>query len=53
MARYPRYAPEFSFRIDGERIPPALRGAVTSISHVSGMEGADRVEVTFANPQLR
>ena len=53
MARYPRYAPDFSLRINGDKLPAALRGAVSSISHTSGMEGAARVEVTFANPGLR
>jgi|GEM_PF-600725 len=53
MARYGSYAPDFSLRINGDKLPAALRGAVSSISHTSGMEGAARVEVTFANPGLR
>jgi hypothetical protein len=53
MARFPRYAPEFSLRINGDALPAALRGAVSSVSYTDGIEGADRVEVTFANPGLR
>lgn len=53
MARYPRYAPEFSLRIQGEPLPGALRGSVSSITYQDGLEGADRVEVTIANPCLR
>jgi hypothetical protein len=39
--------------INGDPIPAALRGAMTSITYQDGIEGADRVEVTFANPGLR
>ncbi len=53
MAQFPRYAPEFRLRINDEPLPVALRAAVTSISYQDGLEGADRVEVTFANPNLR
>jgi hypothetical protein len=30
-----------------------LRAAITSVSHTSGLEGADRVEITLANDGLR
>jgi len=53
MARYPHYAPEFNIRIGGENLPAALRASVMSVSYTDGIEGADRVEVTFANPDLR
>lgn len=53
MARYPTYAPEFDVRINGERIPPALRAAIGSVTYQDGIEGADRVEVMLANPGLR
>jgi hypothetical protein len=46
-------APEFSVRINGEAIPAALRGSIVSISYTDGIEGADRVEMTVANPSLR
>lgn len=39
--------------INGDPIPAALRGAMTSITYQDGIEGADRIEVTFANPGLR
>ncbi len=53
MAQYPRYAPEFKVEIDGNPLPPALKACVTSINYQDGMQGADRVEVTFANPDLQ
>jgi hypothetical protein len=53
MARFPTYAPEFRVEIDGEAIPAALRGCVTRISYTDGIEGADRVELTIANQDLR
>lgn len=53
MARYPHYAPEFRIRINGDTMPAALRGSVMSVNYQDGIEGADRVEVTFANPDLR
>jgi hypothetical protein len=53
MARYPRYAPEFAIRLGDAQMPAAMRAAVTGISYQDGMQGADRVEVTLANPQLR
>jgi phage protein D len=53
MATYKQYAPEFVVRLNGELMPAALKGAVSSISYQDGMQGADRVEVTLANPSLR
>ena len=53
MATYKTYAPEFVIRLDGELMPPALRGAVSSVSYQDGMQGSDRVEVSIANPSLR
>lgn len=46
-------APAFSIKINGEPLPPGLLGAITSVSYTDGMEGADRVEVGFANPALQ
>ena len=46
-------APECSIRIDGDAIPAALRASIVSVSYTDGIEGADRVEVTLANPSLR
>jgi hypothetical protein len=53
MARFPTYAPEFRLEINGDPLPTALRAAITSVTYTDGIEGADRVEVTFANPNLR
>ncbi|MCM3870574.1 MAG: hypothetical protein ND895_07775 [Pyrinomonadaceae bacterium] len=52
-ARIPKYAPQFRLRIDGEPLPVALLAAVSTVTYTDGIEGADRVEITFANPGLR
>ncbi len=53
MAQYATYAPECVVRLDGQPLPAALKGCISSVSYEDGMQGADRVEVTFANPSLR
>jgi hypothetical protein len=53
MARFATYAPDYSISIAGAPIPPALRGSVSRISYTDGMQGADRVEVSIANEDLR
>jgi hypothetical protein len=53
MSRYPQYSPQFKIEIDGGPLPPGLRGSVSSVSYRDGLEGADSVEVTFANPGLQ
>jgi phage protein D len=53
MAQFAKYAPEFKLTINDEPLPVALRAAVSSVTYQDGLEGADRVEVTFANPELR
>ena len=53
MARYATYAPEFIIRLAGNPLPPALRAAVASMSYEDGLQGADRVDITLANPALR
>lgn len=53
MARYPHLAPQFSIQMGGNNLPPALRGSIASITYTDGMEGADSVEVTFANQNLQ
>lgn len=47
------YAPDFRIEINGEPVPAVLRGHVTRISYQNGIKGADRVEVSIANPNLR
>jgi phage protein D len=53
MAPNPRYVPEFKIRIDGQDIPAAMRASVTSVRYTDGSEGADQVQVSLANPDLR
>ncbi|HSB53030.1 MAG TPA: hypothetical protein VLD58_01685, partial [Gemmatimonadales bacterium] len=51
--RHPRYAPEFRIRINGEELPKAARAAVTAVRFEDGIQRADRVEISFANHDLR
>src|SRR4051812_19125801 len=53
MPLYPTYAPEFLIRLDGQPLPTALKAAISSVTYEDGMKGADRVELTVANPSLR
>jgi hypothetical protein len=53
MARYPQYAPQFKVDIDGAPLPHGLRGSISSVAYKDGLEGADSVEVTFANPSFQ
>lgn len=53
MARYPTYVPDFQIQINGDNIPVALRASISSLNYQDGLEGADRVEITLANEQLR
>lgn len=46
-------APVFVVRINGDTLPSGLAGAISSISYTDGIEGADRVEVSIANPSLQ
>lgn len=48
----PRYAPQFRFTLDGAPPPVGMLGSVASISYQDGIEGADRVEITLANPNF-
>jgi hypothetical protein len=53
MARYSAYAPAFSLRINGEELPAAVTSTVSGVRYQDGVNAADRVEVSFANPDLR
>jgi hypothetical protein len=53
MSRFPRYAPQYSIMINGDSIPAAIRGSVTSITYENALEGADRVQVSLVNQGLR
>lgn len=48
-----QYAPDYHLQLDGKPIPAGLRGAITSITHTSALEGSDRVEVAVVNQYLR
>jgi hypothetical protein len=48
-----RYVPEFSVTINDEPIPAALRASISSVSYDTGLAGADRVELTLVNENLR
>lgn len=53
MARYPRYAPSFQIKINGNNLPTAIRASVIRMSYQNGLEGANRVEITLANEGLQ
>jgi hypothetical protein len=48
-----RYIPDFRLELDGSPVPAALRASIISIKHETGLEGADRVEITLVNENLR
>ena len=48
-----RYAPEFQVRINDQAVPAALRASITSVNYQTGLEGADRVELSVFNENLR
>jgi hypothetical protein len=62
---YPKYAPEFAVEINDKPIPTSLRASITSVRledgvpsmlpHIDeeGLNAADRVEIEFANVDLR
>lgn len=47
------YAPEFQVRINDQAVPAALRASITGVSYQTGLEGADRVDLSVANENLR
>ena len=53
MARFSTYKPEYRSKINGGNLPAALSSSITSVSYTDGIEGADRVEIGLANPDLR
>lgn len=53
MAAQPQYAPDFKIRIAGQDMPAAMRASTTQVSYTDGLEGADQVQVSLANPDLR
>ncbi len=53
MTLGPRYVPDFSLTIDGDPIPSELRASISGITHETGLEGADRVDIDIVNERLR
>jgi hypothetical protein len=47
------YVPDFRLALAGAPAPPQLRASVSGITHTSGLEGADRVELKLVNDSLR
>jgi phage protein D len=47
------YVPDFELALDGRPAPTDLRGRVMAVRFEEALEGANRVEVEFANPDLR
>lgn len=47
------YAPDFQLGINGQPVPAALRASVASVQYQTGLEGADRVELSVVNENLR
>jgi phage protein D len=48
-----RYAPEFSLTLNGRTVPAALQASISSVNYQAALEGADRVELTLVNENLR
>jgi phage protein D len=53
MPPYANYAPEFLIKLDGAPTPAAMKGSISSVTYEDGIKGADRVEVSLANPTLQ
>ncbi|MEU4219141.1 hypothetical protein [Actinoplanes sp. NPDC026623] len=52
-AAAPTYVPDFELSLGGRPVPADLRARVMSVRFEEALEGANRVEVEFANPGLR
>ena len=48
-----RYVPAYRLELNRSAVPKAMQSAISSISCQSGLEGADRVEVSLVNDNLR
>jgi len=53
VSALPRFAPDVRIAIDGTQVPALVRSSITSVSLQTGLEGADRVELSLANTGLR
>jgi phage protein D len=53
MVALPQYAPIYRLAINGRELPASVASNVTSIRYEDGLDGADQVQITLANPDLR
>lgn len=53
MTAHVQYAPTYRLTIGGNELPTAVRQCVTSVRYEDGKEGADQVQISLANPDLR
>ncbi len=47
------YAPDYRIRMNGQDLPAGLRSSISSVRYSDGVNASDRVEIGFANPDLR
>src|ERR1700758_3549399 len=47
-----QFVPAYALTINGIPIPNLLKSSISSITFESGMDAANRVEITLANPAL-
>jgi phage protein D len=47
------YAPDFKLDLGEETVPGTLRNAITGLQYISGLDAADRVELSIHDPDLR
>jgi hypothetical protein len=48
-----QFIPDFRLAIGGAPVPAELRASISTVTLISGLEGADRVEITLVNDGLR
>lgn len=46
------YVPDFELALDGQPVPAELRARIMSVRFEEALEGANRVEIEFADPDL-
>ena len=53
MAAHVQYAPTYRLTINGNELPDTVRSCVTAVRYEDGREGADQVQISLVNPNLR
>jgi len=48
-----QFVPDFDVAINGIEIPTSLKSCISAVSFESGMDAANRVQITIANPALQ